>query len=47
MFSWQKAVKYSSIMVGVIGIIIVISMTYSGVTLGVCLVSNPETSFSF
>jgi len=46
MVSWQKAVKYSSIMVEVIGIIIVISIMYSGVMLGVGLVSNPETSFS-
>jgi len=47
MVSWQKAFKYSSNMVEVIGIIIVISIMYSRVMLGVGLVSNPETSFSF
>jgi len=41
MVSWQKGGKYSSIMVEVIGIIIVISIIYSGVMLGVGLVSNP------
>ena len=47
MVSWQKAVKDSSIMVEVVGIIIVISIIYSEVMLGIGLVSNPETSFSF
>ena len=47
MVSWKKAVKYSSNMVEVIGIIIVISIIYSGIMLRVGLVSNPETSFSF
>ena len=46
MAKWQKTVKYSSIAVEIIGVIIIVSIIYSGVMMEVGLVSNPRTSFS-